>query len=265
MSAPPVIRVVDLESTGFAPPEHVPIEVGWCDVEARGTDLAGLPRFDVVGESFGTALVHPRRPIPPESSAIHHLTDDDFTDDMPGWRDVIAEVCEPAGIVAFAAHTAKMERQWFTPDLTGGRPWICTWKCALRAWPDSPSHSNQVLRYWRNPVGIDRLRAHPPHRALPDAYVTSFLLRDLLAEHPIETLIRWTEEPTVLVRVPFGEHRGKRWSEVDDGLLDWVLGKDFDADVVHTVKLEIARRETLRRAAEEAPPALAIQQVGGGR
>lgn len=264
MSAPPVIRVVDLESTGFAPPEHVPIEVGWQDLVATGTDLAGRPRFEVSPDRNGSMLLHPRRPVPPESSAVHHLTDDDFWEGMPFWRDALPEVCEAAGIVAFAAHTAKMERQWFTPEITGDRAWICTWKCALRAWPDSPSHSNQVLRYWRNPAGIDRLRAHPPHRALPDAYVTSFLLRDLLAEHPVETLIRWTEEPTVLVRVPFGEHRGKRWTEVDAGLLDWILTKDFDEDVRHTVKLELARREAERRERMDAgsPERVQIVEVG---
>ena len=263
MSAPPVIRVLDLESSGFAPPEHVPIEVGWQDLVAVAADLAGGPRFEVDPQRRGSMLLHPRRPIPPESSAVHHLTDDDFLGGMPFWTDALPEVCEPAGIVAFAAHTAKMERQWFTPDLTGGRPWICTWKCALRAWPDAPGHSNQVLRYWRNPVGLDRRRAMPPHRALPDAYVTAHLLRDLLAEQPLEALIQWTEEPPVLVRLPFGERQ--RFRDADAGLLDWILTKDFEPDVVHTTKLEISRREALRRAAEEAQPALAIQHVGGGR
>jgi hypothetical protein len=26
-------------------------------------------------------------------------------------------------------------------------PWICTYKCALRVWPDLDGHSNQELRY----------------------------------------------------------------------------------------------------------------------
>ena len=61
----------------------------------------------------------------------------------------------------------------------------------LRAWPDAPGHSNQVLRYWRQ---VDR-NAYPripreAHRALPDAIVTAFLLRDLLEDQPLERLAR---------------------------------------------------------------------------
>lgn len=251
-----IVRVVDVETTGFAPPEHRVIEAGWCDVTAVRRDLAGSPVFDVAGKLGGT-FVDPHRPIPPESSAVHHLIDADLVG-APDWPEVARRITGDRRVLAFAAHTAKMERQWLTPDMTRDRPWICTHKCALRAFPDAPAHSNQTLRYWLNPPDMDRELAMPPHRAMPDAYVTAFLLRALLERHPVETLIQWTEEPAVLIYVPFGENRGKRWSQVDDGLLDWVLTKDFEIDVVHTVKLEIARREKLRREEMEAKPVVSL-------
>lgn len=257
------IIVVDLETTGFdAAPElggHAPIEVGRCDL-LPGRDLFGRPVWgDSAIKGPQSQLLNPGRSIPPESSAVHHLIACDLIE-TPPWREGliwrIGGVRRPA---AFAAHNAKFERQWCVPELVGPAPWVCTWKAALRAWPDAPGHSNQCLRYWLNPQGLDRELASPAHRAGPDAYVTAFLLRELLRLHPLETLIQWSDEPAVLIRVPFGKRpeeggsRGLRWSEVDDGFLEWTVERDFSDDILHTVKLEIARRndEYRRRRAEE--------------
>ena len=65
----------------------------------------------------------------------------------------------------------------------------------MRLWPDSPSFSNQVLRYWRKPEGIDHERGLPAHRAFPDAYVTAFHLRDMLNEASVAQLIEWSNQP----------------------------------------------------------------------
>ena len=103
--------------------------------------------------------------------------------------------------LALAAHRADFEQQFCTPALTRGADWICTWKCALRLWPDCPSFSNQVLRYWRKPDGIEHERGLPAHRAFPDAYVTAFHLRDMLNEASVAQLIEWSNLPGLLPRV----------------------------------------------------------------
>ena len=50
---------------------------------------------------------------------------------------------------AIAAHNADFETKFFEPML----PVICTYKAALRVWPDAPSHSNGALRYWLEDQG----------------------------------------------------------------------------------------------------------------
>lgn len=259
MNDAPFIRVVDLEATGFDAPEHAPVEVGVCDLVAR-VDLAGGWDWSLceLHNGWRAALLDPGRAIPPETSAIHHLIECDLVgaeDWRAGLIRLVGGVTRPA---AFAAHSAKMEQQWCTPELVGEAPWVDTWKCALRAWPDAPGHGNQVLRYWRRPRGIDRNLAAPAHRAGPDAYVTAFLLRELLAAQPLDRLIEWSAEPALLVRVPFGQpperggSRGLKWNEVDDGLLYWTLERDFDESILFTVSHEIARRNAERDAAEPA-------------
>lgn len=243
------IRVIDLETTGFEPPEHAVCEIGWCDVVGVIANPAtGLTYWRVAGGDG--CLVNPGRPIPPETSAIHHITDEDVSGALP-WDIAAASVLRPARgtPVAFAAHSAKMERQWCTDELTGGVPWICTYKAALRLWRDAPAHSNQALRYWRRPAGLDRAAASLSHRAFPDAYVTAFHLRDLLDLAPLEDLIRWTNEPALQVRCHIGKWRGHLWSEVDFGFLEWIAARDFDEDVLFTVNHEMEQRRKAYEAA----------------
>lgn len=247
------IRVFDLEATGFEAPEHVPIEIGWCDLHAQQIDMMNGPLSWIVGHCDGS-LVAPGRPVPPDSSAIHHLVDEDLIG-APAWGDASRRALADDGSnrIAYAAHNMKMERQWLTPDLTGTQPWICTWKCSLRLWPDAPAHSNQALRYWKRPAGLDRVLAGNGHRARQDAYVTAFLLAEMLTEASVEQLVKFSTEPALLMRVPFGRDRGKRWSEVDEGLLHWVLGKDFDEDVMFTVRHELKRRADAQAPYDAGP------------
>ena len=152
---PSIVRVIDLETTGPAPPAHGVCEVGWQDV-ALGAD----GRWELSGEG-GHLMVNPGRPMPPITQAIHHILDEEVAD-APLWHDLARPILDPwPRRVALAAHRASFESQFCTPALTHGADWICTWKCALRLWPDSPSFSNQVLRYWRKPASADP-RTRPP-------------------------------------------------------------------------------------------------------
>lgn len=246
-----LIRVVDLETTGFEPPEHAVVEVGWCDLVARARDLVGGPaQWAVEGGSY--MFVNPGRPIPPDTSAIHHIVDEDVAR-ASRWPEAVVDVLSPTepAIAVLAAHSAKFERQFLTDEMTGGLPWVCTYKAALRLWPEAPLHSNQGLRYWRRPEGLDRTVASMAHRAFPDAYVTAFHLRDLLDRAPLDDLIRWSTEPALQVRCHIGKvWRGEKWTDVDSGFLWWVAERDFDEDVLFTVRHELERRE--KAAREEA-------------
>src|SRR5689334_5343878 len=137
-------RVLDLETTGLQPNAAV--------VEIGAVDLIG----DEVG-IIGSDLIRPPVPIPPEASAIHHISD--------------------AGVDVFASHNWQFDAQWLGEHLRD-RPVICTYKCAMRVWPEAPAHNNQVLRYWLKPKGLDSTIGSMAHRALPDAYVTAFILRE---------------------------------------------------------------------------------------
>jgi exodeoxyribonuclease X len=236
------IRVIDIETTGDFPPEHGVVELGWCDVLSTRTDLADTPSGWTVSYRPESLLVRPPCPIPPETAAIHHIIDEDVRD-APTFDEAMRYMMAGDAPTVLAAHSSKFERRFITDEMTRGLPWICTYKCALRLWPEAPSHSNQALRYWRKPEGLIRAQSMPAHRAGPDAYVTAFHLRDLLGLAPVEDLIKWSGEPALQVICHIGKQRGSKWRDVDTGFLYWLLDKDFDEDVLFTARIEIERRE----------------------
>jgi exodeoxyribonuclease X len=240
----PFVRVVDLETTGSRPPAHGVVEIGWQDVAQAGDGAWH------VGESRGARFVNPGRAIPAVTQAVHHIIDSDVAD-APFWPEIAPSILRTEAL-ALAAHRASFEERFCTPALSGGARWICTWKCALRLWPGSPSFSNQVLRYWRNPVGLVRELGLPAHRAFPDAYVTAHHLRDMLAQASVAQLIAWSSLPGLLPRVPYGAERGREWRELDDATLARFRG-DRDEDVRYSAEHEAERRGGGR--SEEPAPA----------
>ena len=234
------IRVIDLETAGNGPDDVC--EIGWQDVVQDGE---GGPWR--VSEERGALFVNPGRPISPDTMAVHHILDAQVAG-APFWRSAAPAVLRPAGgVVALAAHRATFEQRFCRPVLTGGADWICTWKCALRVWPELPRFSNQMLRYLRGPEGLVHEMGLPAHRAMPDAYVTAHHLRDMLNTTAVQNLIAWSREPGLLPRVPAGPCRGKRWLDLGEDDLR-ALAVDRDGDVRFSAERELHRR------AGSAPP-----------
>lgn len=227
------VRVIDLETGGNGP--HDVCEIGWQDV-TQAAD--GRWRVD---EERGAFLVNPGRPISPDTMAIHHIRDADVAG-APFWKDIAPSVLRPeGGVAALAAHRAAFEQRYCAPRLSGGADWICTWKCALRLWPQLPRFSNQLLRYQRKPEGLVHAIGLPAHRAMPDAYVTAHHLRDMLNEASLAQLRAWSREPGLLPRVPSGPSRGRSWDQLDIAALRGFAG-DPDVDLRFSAATELARR-----------------------
>ncbi|KRE05009.1 DNA polymerase III subunit epsilon [Bosea sp. Root381] len=240
----PRIRVVDLETAGNGP--HDVCEIGWQDV-VLGSD----GKWSLNAER-GAILVNPGRPISSETMAIHHIRDEDVSG-APFWKEAAVSVLRPDGeLVALAAHRAAFEQRFCTPALAGGAAWICTWKCALRVWPQLPRFSNQMLRYQRMPEGLVHEIGLPAHRAMPDAYVTAHHLRDMLNDASVEQLLSWSTQPGLLPRIPAGPDRGKTWDQIGDTALR-ELSKARDVDVRFSASSELCRRGSSDMPAVPAP------------
>lgn len=223
------IRVVDFETTGMEPPAEV-IEVGWSDYDTQTGDVCA-PSSYLCGADA----------IPPENRAVHHIR----MADLEGKPKFSPErlFADTAEIGAFAAHNMNFEQQWFGDH---GAKLICTYKAALRVWPDAPSHANMALAYWLEDQGKIRMNAEwttPTHRAGPDAYVTANILKALFAAGATgRDMVAWTKEPKLMPRVTFGKHKGASWPDIPASYLAWLIGSDMDDDTKWNAKREIERR-----------------------
>lgn len=244
--------IVDLESTNREPKDaHI---VEWAAV------VIVPPWFSEEGlvQEHG-GLVKPPIPIPAETSAVHHIIDADV-EGAPSWeseKDKLAVLLVPGGRIA-VAHNAEYERALLAKEglnIVGGVvPWLCTYKAALRVWPDAPGHGNECLRYFLG-LGTGRAGGQAPHSAMHDARVTAQILGELLrAGTSIADMLKWTTEPAMLPTCPIGVWRGKKWDEVDHGFLDWIIYKarDMREDIKFCAKAEIQRREQARAAMRPA-------------
>lgn len=228
------IRVIDFETSGMEPPEAEVIEYGYCDLTGGSEEgwTVGSPR----------SFLFSAKSLPPEVRAVHHITMADLAGKVPFATSAVFSLMDDVTVIA--AHNLAFEDR-FLPDRT--IPGICTWKAALRVFPDAPSHSNGVLRYWledRGLISLDHETAMPPHRAGPDAYVTAHILKALLDSGATgREMVAWTREPGVLPRCTIGEHRGKPWAEVDGGFLSWMTRQaTMEADLKWNAQRELDRR-----------------------
>jgi exodeoxyribonuclease X len=192
-------------------------------VHCLGTQL-NLREDGTIANQQST-LVRPGIPVPPESSAVHHLIDEDLAGAPPLME--VFELFKDAD--AYVAHNADFERSFLGP-LLGDATWVCTYKAALRIWPDLPAHNSQALRYRLglvNPFSIDR-RTLSPHRALSDAIVTAAVFTEVLKHAKWGDLVQWSSEAALLSVLRFGKHRGERFDTVPADYLEWLAGGTHD-------------------------------------
>ena len=138
---------IDVETTGTIPADDAVVELA----------AVGL-RFDPVTGDHNhfckvyRTVVDPGRAIPPEASAVHHLTAEHVRR-QPKLSVALQGLDEAARRfkpMILVSHNAAFEEA-FLPDfvaaLTPDNPtWVCTLRLAQHIWPDAPAHKPQTLR-----------------------------------------------------------------------------------------------------------------------
>jgi exodeoxyribonuclease X len=258
----PNINTIDFETTGKEAAEAFAIE-------------AALASPDDGAYGFETFIaLPPGEMIPPETSAVHHIIDEDL-EGAPDWDTVVDSLWGAVSLggeltpnqVVMVAHNAEYEQAVLAGTIFDQAVWVCTFKCALVIWPQAPTHSNEGLRYWLR-MGSGRKYKQSSHSALHDCKVTAGIFNQLYGQFHarlaqegripseyeavttpevqwaiIEEMARVSREIAVLPTCPIGKERGKKWSEIDSGFLSWCLKQaDMREDVKHAARQELDRR-----------------------
>ncbi|CAK9884835.1 MAG: Exodeoxyribonuclease 10 [Candidatus Erwinia impunctatus] len=196
------------------------IDTETCGLQGGIVEIASVDVINGKITNPMSDLVCPDRPITPQATYVHRITEAMVKDKPP-----IEQLIERYhGSHYYVAHNAQFDRKML-PEMHG--EWICTMKLARQLWPGR-RYSNQALR---EDLELD---VTPPddlhaHRALYDCYVTTALLiriMEVSAYDPL-TMVRLCQPATAAVStLPFGKYRGypiKEIAEREPRYLHWML------------------------------------------
>lgn len=204
-------------------------------------------------------LYKPSIPIPPEASAITHITNKMVADKETfvgsvGYKK-IKELFENSNSVV-VAHNAKFDLAIIDKEDIKPANFICTLRVARALDKDNviPQYKLQFLRYY-----LDIEIEAAAHDALGDVLVLEKLYDRLLAkimkedgldeEAAINKMIEISSKPSLMNIFNFGKHNGRTVAEVaktDPSYLDWMLAQkeqnpENEEDWIHTLKHYLGR------------------------
>lgn len=182
-----------------------------------------LAAYDPINNRTFCRFINPGFPIPPESTAIHHITDE-MVATSPSF-DVVGQAfidfCGPNAVL-IAHNNDNFDKNFLESEAKRNNLTLPDWKYvdtlkwARKYRPDLPRHALQILR---EEYGIV---ANQAHRALDDVIVLHAVFSQMTDDLSIEQVLSLMSGSIKLNRMPFGKHQGKSLSEVPKDYVAWL-------------------------------------------
>lgn len=182
-----------------------------------------IAAFDPENDRTFEQLINPGCPIPPEATAIHHITDE-MVKDAPPFSEVaraFVEFCS-GDIILIAHNNDSFDLPFIKAEFARyGVPfpeWKCfdTLKWARRYRPDLPRHTLQFLRE------IYGIPPNNAHRALDDVIVLHAMFVQMIDDLTIEQAHALLNKPKKLLHMPFGKHQGQPLNQIPKTYVKWL-------------------------------------------
>jgi len=192
-----------------------------------------------------SGLYKPPTNIPPEASAVHHITNK-MVEDKPAFSespdfDKIKKLFEDEDSIV-VAHNAQFDLMIIKKENIIPKNFICTLRLARYLDPEGKieKYNLQYLRYLLE-IEIEATA----HDALGDVLVLEKLFERLkkkiienenvTEEEALQKMIEISSHPSLLITIGFGKHIGKKIEEVartDRGYLEWLLKQKLESDQI---------------------------------
>jgi DNA polymerase-3 subunit epsilon len=223
---------IDCETTGLDPKKDHIIEVA-----------VAIFTLDSVIEEF-ESLIDPKAPIPLESIAVHHITEE-MVRGKPSIAEVLPKIAKLAGSFPIIGHGIAFDidildfhaKKHNIPFALKKNVQFDTLRLA-RLYGRSPSNSLEVLRQHFN------ILAEGAHRAMSDVIVNIQVLKKLLTDFKtLEQVQNALAKPIFMKNMPLGKHKGRSLKELPLNYLYWAANQAFDRDLLFSLRSEITRRK----------------------
>lgn len=223
---------VDCEMTGLDFEKDKVIEVAF--VRFRGKEIL---------ESWET-LIDPEIEIPEASIAIHKITQD-MVQGKPKIAEILPILFKLIGKNIVVGHGVANDLALLIRDAQAAcipcgihhNITIDTLRMA-RLYGESPINSLEQLRQHFN------IADQGKHRAMSDVMVNvevfQYLSRNYTSTKHLLTVLK---KPILLKIMPLGKHKGRLLKEVPLDYLRWLANKNFDQDLLFSIRSEISRRK----------------------
>lgn len=223
---------LDCESTGLDPQKDRIIEIA----VARFT-------FDQILQKF-ESLIDPECEIPQMSQEIHKISSE-MLKGKPKVADILPHVLKILDNHILVGHgigfdislIAAEGKRSQTPNHIEGQRSIDTLRLA-RLYGESPINSLEKLRQHFN------IEPEGAHRAMSDVIVNIEVFKYLTKTFQMtEQVFKALEKPIKLKAMPLGKHKGRRFDEIPLEYLLWAERKDFDQDLLFSIRSELRNRK----------------------
>ena len=211
------------------------------------------------GNDTFAGLYKPPMRVPPEASAVHHISNK-MLEGKPSFAESgdlekIKELFENKNSVV-VAHNAPFDLMIIKKEGITPANFICTLRLARHLDPEAKigKYNLQFLRYF-----LDLEVEATAHDALGDVLVLEKLyerlkkklmeIESLDEEKVIERMIEISSHPSLFKYINFGKHNGKEIkeiAEIDRGYLEWLLAQkvesdQIDEDWIYTLKYYLGK------------------------
>lgn len=190
------------------------------------------------------SLIDPGCPIPETSMAIHHITEE-MVRGQPKIDDLLPAVLKIIDSHIIVGHgvgfdinmIVKAAERANIPCNIGQNRSLDTLRLA-RLYGGCPVNSLEQLRKHFN------IPLEGAHRAMNDVIVNKEVFRHLVKRFKTtEQVFEALSHPILLKTVPLGKHKGRPFKEVPQQYLQWMANKEFDQDLLYSVRSELKRRK----------------------
>lgn len=221
-----------------------------CETTGLNADLDEIIEIAIVKFTFSEileefeSLIEPTCPISETSIAIHHITPE-MVKGKPAIQEVLPKVLEITGNHIIMGHGIQFDIE------------IIDKAAQKHGIPSKIKHNRTMdtLRlarlYGESPVNsLERLRRHfnieyeGTHRAMGDVVVNMDVFKNLCQKFKtVEQIYDVLSRPIMMKIMPLGPHKGRPIKEVPLEYLLWAANKDFDRDLIFSIRSEISRRK----------------------